>query len=73
MNGKEHLPDTSNGQDGPENEWVIFTIGEAAWSTCGVSGKDEEEGGREGGTFQETSFTKISVQKKNETVVVVVG
>ena len=30
---------------------MVFTIGEAAWSTCGVSGKEEEEedeGGREG-------------------------
>ena len=29
VNGKEHLPDTSNGQDGPENEGVnvILSIG----------------------------------------------
>ena len=26
---------------------IIFTIGEAAWSTCGVSGKEEDEGGRD--------------------------
>ena len=46
---------------------LIFTIGEAAWSTCDVSGKEEggkeeggkEEGGREVGTFQENHYPQL--------------
>ena len=36
---------------------IIFTIGEAAWSTCGVSGK---EGGREGGHFKKINFNILN-------------
>ena len=34
-------------------------IRDSVWSTCGVSGKDEEDE-EEGGIFQETSFIKPS-------------
>ena len=38
---------------------VIFTIGEAAWSTCGVSGKEEEEEEKEDEGGREGYFKKI--------------
>ena len=42
----------------------VFTIGEAAWSTCGVSGKEEdEEGMREG--VREGHFKKIILYNYN--------